>query len=184
MAAASFVKRLPEFDILHRLLVGRLPAVALPGLDPASDALAQIIAVGVEVDGAGPLECVERFDRGRQLHAVVGGSGLAARRLLHRAVVAQHRAPDAGPRIARAGPIRETLVLLHHVFARYSEGDLICRWNRIRRTYSIGSRFCTSAPSGIVSQSKRRVSMKRNAEPRASNGSAATSASTSGRTFS
>ena len=44
------VEPLPELDILHRLLVGGAPAVALPAVDPLRDAVAQILAVGVKVD--------------------------------------------------------------------------------------------------------------------------------------
>ena len=41
------VEPLPQLGILHRLLVGGAPAVALPAVDPAGDALAHILAVGV-----------------------------------------------------------------------------------------------------------------------------------------
>ena len=39
---------LPQIDILHRLLVGGLPAARLPLLDPARDAVLHILAVGME----------------------------------------------------------------------------------------------------------------------------------------
>src|SRR5262245_58466398 len=41
---------LPEIDVLDRLLVGGAPAVALPLFDPRHDAVAQLLAVGVDVD--------------------------------------------------------------------------------------------------------------------------------------
>src|SRR6476620_2749204 len=44
------IEALPEVDILDRLLVGCAPAVLLPAVDPAGDALADILAVGGEVD--------------------------------------------------------------------------------------------------------------------------------------
>lgn len=47
------VEALPQLDILDRLLVGGAPAVALPAVDPAGDALADILAVGGEVDTQG-----------------------------------------------------------------------------------------------------------------------------------
>src|SRR5262249_61043195 len=39
------LKALPEFDVLDRAPVRRAPAIALPGLDPDHDAVAQILAV-------------------------------------------------------------------------------------------------------------------------------------------
>src|ERR1700682_2474499 len=47
------VQPLPQVDVLDRLLVRRTPAVLLPAMDPAGDALTDVLAVGVEVDGAG-----------------------------------------------------------------------------------------------------------------------------------
>ena len=38
------IEPLPEFDVLHRLLVGGLPAIALPAVDPFGDAVAADIA--------------------------------------------------------------------------------------------------------------------------------------------
>ena len=67
------VEPLPEVDVLDRLPVGGLPAVPLPALDPAGDAAAQILRVGVEIDRRRPLQRLQRRDRRHQLHAVVGG---------------------------------------------------------------------------------------------------------------
>src|SRR5258708_10173680 len=97
---------LPQVNILDRLLVGGAPAVALPLIGPGHDAVAEILAVGVQIDQAGPLERLERRDRGHQLHAVVGGVGLAALELLDPIPERQDRAPAARPGIAGAGPIR------------------------------------------------------------------------------
>src|SRR6202012_4107273 len=44
---------LPQFGILHRLLVGGAPAVLLPAVNPPGDALPHILAVGIEIDRAG-----------------------------------------------------------------------------------------------------------------------------------
>src|ERR1700675_4590200 len=83
MRGCERIEPLPEIDILDRLLVGRAPAVAFPLMYPSHDAVAQILAVGMDVDEARPLERIERGDRGHELHAVVGGMGLAALELLH-----------------------------------------------------------------------------------------------------
>src|SRR5690349_5220461 len=94
------VETLPELDILHRLLVGGAPAVALPAVDPAGDALPDILAVGVEIDGARLLQRLERGDRRHQFHLVVGGVTLAAVQLFFLVAELQDRAPAAGPGIS------------------------------------------------------------------------------------
>src|SRR6267378_8471148 len=99
------IEPLPQIDILHRLAISGLPPVAFPTLDPGHDAVAQILAVGVKVHGAGSLERLERRDRGHQLHAVVGGVRLAALELLLVVPEAEDRAPTARPGIAGAGAV-------------------------------------------------------------------------------
>ena len=100
---------LPQLGILHRLLVGGAPAVALPVVDPARDPVADIDAVGVKLDAARPGKCLEPFDRGDQFHAIVGGQRLAARQLALLVALPKQNAPAAGPRIAAAGAIGEQL---------------------------------------------------------------------------
>ena len=41
---------LPQVDVLDRLLVGGAPAVLLPAVDPAGDAVLEVFAVGMEFD--------------------------------------------------------------------------------------------------------------------------------------
>ena len=69
------------------------------------DAVAQILAVGVQIDPARPLQRFERGDRRHQLHAVVGGVRLAAFELLLVIAEGQDRAPAARAGIARAGAV-------------------------------------------------------------------------------
>src|SRR5262249_39654166 len=96
------IEALPQLDILDRLLVRGAPAVALPAVDPAGDALPDILAVGVEIDGARLLQRFERRDRRHQFHLVVGGVALAAVELFFLVAELQDRAPAAGPWISRA----------------------------------------------------------------------------------
>src|SRR5262245_44853785 len=100
------LQALPEVHVLHRLLVGRFPAALLPAVDPGRDAVLHVLAVGVEHDVAGALEARQRFDDGRQFHAVVGGRGLAAEQLFLVLAAAEPRAPAAGAWVALAGAIR------------------------------------------------------------------------------
>ena len=52
-------------------------------------------------------------DDGGQLHAVVGGLGVASRQLLLMAVVDQDRAPTPGAGIAAAGAVGVDVYVLH-----------------------------------------------------------------------
>src|SRR5690606_34959403 len=103
----------PEVRVLHRLAIGGAPAVADPALDPSGDAVADIYAVGEKPDAAGPLQRRQPLDRRGQLHAVVGGERLAARKLLLARARADDDAPAAGPRIALAGAVGENLDFGH-----------------------------------------------------------------------
>src|SRR5262249_25106585 len=69
---------------------------------PAGDAVAQILAVGVEADPDRPLQGFETLDCRHQFHAVVGGQLLATGNLLLDGSVAQYCAPAAWARIAAA----------------------------------------------------------------------------------
>ena len=55
----------------------------------------------------------QRFDGGRELHAVVGGRGLGAGEVLALVAGNQQRAPAAGPRVAPAGAVRVDLDVGH-----------------------------------------------------------------------
>src|SRR4051812_19212955 len=101
------IEPLPKFDVLDRLLVGGAPAVPLPTVNPAGDALTDVLAVGGEVDHARFLQRFQRRDRRHRLHAIVGGVGLAALQFLLLVAESQDGAPAAGAGIARAGAVGE-----------------------------------------------------------------------------
>src|SRR5215472_4213215 len=103
MAFHGRLQALPEIDILDRLLVRGLPAIALPAVQPAGDPLLQIAAVGVKPHDGGTLQGLERGDGSHQLHAIVGGGPLPALELALMRACAQHRAPAAGAGITAAG---------------------------------------------------------------------------------
>src|SRR5436190_7935738 len=111
----------PEVVVLHRLLVGRLPALALPGVDPLRDSLLDVDGIGVEPHVARALQRFERADDGGELHAVVGRRGVAAPELLLLALVAHQRAPAARTRIAAT---RAVAVDLHDIV---THGDSYAR---------------------------------------------------------
>ena len=105
MPLGRLIQRLPEIDILHRLLVGGLPAIALPAMHPALDAVFHILAVGMQIDLAGTVERVQCLDGRRQLHLVIGGQRLAALELLAVLPELQNGAPAAGAGISGTGPV-------------------------------------------------------------------------------
>src|SRR5258708_29915434 len=105
VATDRSVESLPQIGILDRLPGGGPPAVAFPAVDPIGDSLAQIFAVGMEIDIARALESLERHNGGHQLHAGVGRVCLAALELAGMAVPLPNDAPAARPRIARAGAV-------------------------------------------------------------------------------
>src|SRR5262245_18089794 len=99
------IELLPEIDVLDRLLVGGAPAVALPAMNPLHDAVAQILAIGMEIDQAGPLQGLQGPNRSQEFHALVGGVRLAALELLLVVAEGKDRAPAARPRIAGTGSV-------------------------------------------------------------------------------
>ena len=117
-ASASSV--LPEVDVLHGLLVGGPPAVALPAREPLGHARAHVLRVG----GAGrpPRDAssvAQSLDRAAKLHAVVRRLRLVARELAGRAVVVDHeRRPAARSRIPEARAVRVDRHASHSCGAR------------------------------------------------------------------
>ena len=99
------VQRLPKLHVFDGLLGRRAPTFGFPAMDPFGDALAHVFAVQEQGDFARPLERLEPFDHGGQLHAVVGGAQFAAKKLMHMLARLQAHAPAAGARIALTGTI-------------------------------------------------------------------------------
>ena len=101
---------LPEVYIECGLLVGFYPALFLPAVYPAlCDAVHHIFAVGGKYHPARLLECGKSRDNAEELHSVVGGGAVAARKLLFHAVIAEHNAVSSGTGITAAGAVCEDL---------------------------------------------------------------------------
>src|SRR5262249_56444731 len=97
---------LPEIAVLHGLLRRVAPAVLAPALVPlVAEAVHHVRAVAVELDGAALGEGAEALKRSHELHAVVGGGGLAAGELDLGAVLDQNGRPAAGAGVAAAGAL-------------------------------------------------------------------------------
>src|SRR5205085_5554375 len=100
------------------------PAVALPCSEPALHALLQVLRVGIEVDLARLLQVAEPFERGLQLHAVVGGRGRVAGDLAAMLARDQDRGPAARTGIPLARPVGEDVDARH---SRWSSSRAIVR---------------------------------------------------------
>ena len=107
MPRRGFDELLPKLGILDWLLVRSAPAILLPFMDPARDSVANVDAVGVQLDPTRPLECFKPLDRRRQLHPIVGREGFAAGDFPLGPTRAQEHGPAARPGIAPTGPVRE-----------------------------------------------------------------------------
>lgn len=64
MAGGGGVEGSPEVLVFHGLFGGSFPAVFLPAREPFGDAVADILRVGVQIDGAGFGQHGEGFDGG------------------------------------------------------------------------------------------------------------------------
>src|SRR3954451_19309553 len=154
-------------------------------MDPAGDALTDILAVGIEIDAARLLQRLQRRDRRHQLHAVVGGVRLKALQFLLGFAEFQDRTPAARAGIAGTGAVGmdgdcgPAHATSPDCSTPYSPILFTLCWKRSLRTYSSGSFGRTSAPGGTLNQSTSRVSKIRKLAPRASSGSASCSASES-----
>src|SRR3546814_18807124 len=102
MGCDSRVEPPPQILVLDRLLGGGQPAVSLPTLQPNADAVADVAAVRVQCDGARPLQRLQGGNCANELHAVVGGRGVAARPFQPVRTGPEDRTPTARTRITGA----------------------------------------------------------------------------------
>ena len=94
---------------LKRLSLLAAPALGLPLRHPVADPLADILAVGHQLDLAAALQAGQPLDGAGQLHPVVGRGGLGARGVDDPAAgrVLEDVGPAAGAGVAAAGAVGE-----------------------------------------------------------------------------
>ena len=115
---AFFQKRGPQVRVQGGGLVGFFPAAGAPPLGPAFfQPVDDILAVAVQIDGAGLFQLAQGFQQGGHLHAVVGGVGLAAGKLLLVHFLCgtepQNGPPAAGAGVAAARAVGINFNLFH-----------------------------------------------------------------------
>ena len=114
VATLRFIEALPEFDVFHRLSVGGCPAAFLPIVNPARNAAAQILRIGMQIDVAGPAQSFQRRNGGQQFHAIIRRQLFAARQFALVRIIDQNRTPAAGTGISRTCAIGPDLDAFAH----------------------------------------------------------------------
>ena len=110
-------KGVPQLRVEGGGLVPLDPALCLPGAGPTlGDAVNDVLGIRGQGHLTRLLEGGQGGDDGGQLHAVVGGFGVSARKLLLPTVVDQDGAPASGAGIAAAGAVGVDLDLGHGLF--------------------------------------------------------------------
>ena len=100
------VELAPQLRVLHRLAVRGLPAVALPAVDPALDAVLDVLRIGEEVDVAVRASATSsaRMTAVSSIRLLVV-AGSPPKSSFTRSPAIEQRAPAAGPGIALAGAV-------------------------------------------------------------------------------
>ena len=107
------IQALPQFNVFHRLLVGRGPAACLPAVYPFGDAVLHVHAVGVDGHRTALLQGRQRLDCCRQFHAVVRRELFAAEHFFLVFTTLEPRTPAARARVAAAGAVGIDHHLIH-----------------------------------------------------------------------
>ena len=82
MLALCGKQTLPQVAVLDGLLVGSFPPALFPAVDPVLvEGVDDVLRIGMDLDLAGAVKCLERHDDRHELHAVVSGLGVATRKL-------------------------------------------------------------------------------------------------------
>src|SRR5215472_4231289 len=138
-------ERFPEIAVSDGLVLRVLPAVLLPArVPPFAEAIHDVGAVAVHGHAAAARDRAKSLDHGAQLHALVGGGGLAAGDLTLSTAVDNDGAPPAGPGVARAGAVAVDDDGIH---ARRRERVRGSSRGNGRRTRSGSARFAAGAPA-------------------------------------
>jgi hypothetical protein len=103
---------LPEIDVLDWLTVGGFPVAPLPGRQPFSHTLHDVLAIGANAYPHRAFQGLQAMDDRQQFHAVVGGVRFATGQFLFMPPVTQQRAPTTGAGIAGTSTVGEQ----KHVF--------------------------------------------------------------------
>ena len=146
------IQPLPQILILDRLARGGAPAARLPVRQPFGDALQHVLRIGVQLHRAAALQRAERLDRGRELHAVVGGRRLRRPTASLRSLPATSSAAQPpGPGLPRQAP--SVIDLDRRVIGPHFAGRL-----RGAAPARAGARGAAAAPGSSVGTRLRALS--------------------------
>src|SRR3984957_12847190 len=107
------VQLFPQIPVDHRFLARGDPVLSLPGMDPAGDAILDVLRICHDLDGAALLQSSQALDGGGQLHPVIGGVRRVAVHLAFVRVIAENAGPAARSRVPEAGAIGDQSDLFH-----------------------------------------------------------------------
>lgn len=113
MPCLCLVKRHPQILILDWFFCRRFPAAFFPAVHPVVNALEYVFRIGIQRHVAAIFQRAERLDNGRQLHAIVGGLGLATENIFTMVAPYQQCAPATNTGIPPAGAICINLNFLY-----------------------------------------------------------------------
>jgi hypothetical protein len=103
--AGKIVQQHPKILIRHRLLVGLLPAVLLPTLNPFADSILDVLRVRDDFYRTRLFQTLKALDRGGKLHAIVRRARTAAKQFALMFAKTQNARPTALARIPLAGSV-------------------------------------------------------------------------------
>ena len=108
----QFIEPFPEIDVFYlapAVFRFATPAVLFPVFHPTGNALANVAAVGDQLDGGWAVERFEPLDYSHHFHTVVGCFRLAATSLdfLARGRMSEYKSPSTRSRVSAASTVGE-----------------------------------------------------------------------------
>ena len=113
VVTGEFVQQFPQVTVRHCVSVAGSPVIPFPAGEEFGDPSADIFRVRDDRHGTGSLQCAQSFDRGSQLHPVIGRVCYAALQHSLLSMTPQYASPTAGTRISEAAPIRRDFHFAH-----------------------------------------------------------------------
>jgi len=105
VAVSGLLQVHPQILIHHRFFRRGLPAIALPAMDPGSDAVFEVLGIGNHLHLAGLFKRAQTFNGSSEFHAVIGGMGIGTEHFASMFPEAQYIRPTAWAGIAQASAI-------------------------------------------------------------------------------
>ena len=109
MRAVQCCQLLPQILVFYGGIVAGAPAVFLPAVDPACDAVDEVLTVGVHGDVLCSAGLLEAYNGSVQLHAIVGGGVDTSAEFADVGAIDHDGGPPSTPRVARTGSVSDNV---------------------------------------------------------------------------